>query len=51
MNKFEPFYNHYKKDDTIIIKIEGPGNCTLKSKKIISGEFTIIILEGIKKKR
>ena len=51
MNKFEPFYNHYKKDDTIIIKIEGPENCTLESKIKISGEFTIIILEGIKKKR
>ena len=51
MNKLELFYNYYKKDVTIIIKIEGPGNCTLESKIKISGEFTIIILEGIKIKR
>ena len=27
-NKFEPLYNYYRKDDKIIIKIEGPGNCS-----------------------
>ena len=30
-NGFEPPYNYYKKDDKIIIKIEAPGNSSIKS--------------------
>ena len=49
-NGFEPAYNFYKKDDKIIIRLEGPGNCNLKSSIEYSGEYTIIRLNGIKKK-
>ena len=49
-NGFEPAYNVYKKDDKIKIRLEGPGNCNLKSSIEYSGEYTIIRLNGIKKK-
>ena len=31
-NGFEPTYNYYKKDDTIIIRVEAEGNFTINSK-------------------
>jgi HSP20 family molecular chaperone IbpA len=49
-NGFMPVYNYYKKDDSIIVRVEAPGNCSLKSSIINSGEYTIIRLEGNKKK-
>ena len=49
-NGFMPVYNYYKKDDSIIVRVEAPGNCNLKSSIINSGEYTIIRLEGNKKK-
>ena len=48
-NGFEPLYNYYKKDNSIIIRVEGPGNCSIKPKKEYSGEYTIIKLVGEKK--
>ena len=49
-NGFEPVYNFYKKDDKIIIRVEGPGNCSINSEILFSGEYTIIRLKGNKKK-
>ena len=49
-NGFMPVYNYYKKDDLIIVRVEAPGNCNLKSSTINSGEYTIIRLEGKKNK-
>ena len=49
-NGFMPVYNYYKKDDLIIVRVEAPGNCNLKSSIINSGEYTIIRLEGKKNK-
>ena len=49
-NGFMPVYNYYKKDDSIIVRVEAPGNCSLKSSIINSGEYTIIRLDGNKKK-
>ena len=49
-NGFEPTYNYYKKDDKIIIRVEGPGNCTINPSIDYSGEYTIIRLTGNKKK-
>ena len=49
-NGFEPKYNYYKKgDDSIIIRVEAPGNCELTPDVEYSGEYTIIKLTGIKK--
>ena len=47
-NGFEPTYNYYKKDDSIIIRVESPGNCSIKCKTIYSGEYTIIRIFGEK---
>ena len=49
-NGFEPPYNYYKKDDKIIIKIEAPGNSSIKSNVDYAGEYKIIRLTGNKKK-
>ena len=49
-NGFEPAYNYYKKDNKIIVKIEIPGNCEVKSKLNFAGEYTIIKISGEKKK-
>ena len=49
-NGFEPTYNYYKKDDSLIIRVEGSGNCSIKSNIEYLGEYTIIKLNGIKKK-
>ena len=49
-NGFEPTYNYYKKDNTIIVRVEAPGNCKLNSEIDYAGEYTIIKLNGEKKK-
>ena len=49
-NGFEPAYNYYKKDNKIIVKVEMPGNCEVKSKLNFAGEYTIIKISGEKKK-
>ena len=47
---FEPTYNFYKHktDNKIIIRVEAPGNCQIKSKIEYRGENTIIQLSGRK---
>ncbi len=49
-NGFEPTYNYYKKDDKIIVRVEGPGNCSINSSIDYEGEYTIIKINGNKKK-
>jgi HSP20 family molecular chaperone IbpA len=49
-NGFEPTYNYYKKDNSIILRIEIPGNFTIKSGLFNKGEFNIIQITGNKKK-
>ena len=49
-NEFQPTYNYYIKDDSLIIRVECPGNCSIKSNIEYLGEYTIIKLNGIKKK-
>ena len=49
-NGFEPTYNYYKKDDSIIVRVEGPGNCTIDSNIEYLGEYTIIKLKGNKER-
>ena len=49
-NGFEPKYNYYKKDDQIVIRVELPGNCNIESNIEYAGIYTIIKLNGIKKK-
>ena len=47
---FEPSYNYYKKDDKIIIRVEIPGNSSIKTTIRHDGEYTFIRLTGTKKK-
>ena len=47
---FEPNYNIYKKDSKLIIRIEAPGNCNIKSNIEYSGDLTVIKLIGEKQK-
>ena len=49
-NGFEPTYNYYKKDNNIILKIEVPGNFTIKSNVFFKGEYNYIQITGVKKK-
>ena len=49
-NGFEPTYNYYKKGDKIIIRLEAPGNTSIKSNVDALGEYKIIRLTGNKKK-
>ena len=49
-NGFEPTYNCYKKDDKIIIRVEAPGNSKIKTNILHSGEYTIIRIDGMKRK-
>ena len=53
-NGFEPAYNYFKEkrenEELIIVRVEGPGNCSIKSSVDFSGEYTIIRLTGNKKK-
>ena len=50
VNGFEPTYNYYKKDDSIEIKIECPGKCSIAPKIDFLGEYTVIKINGEKKK-
>ena len=49
-NGFEPTYNYYKKDDTIIIRVESPGNCSINCYKENYKEYVIIRIVGEKRK-
>ena len=49
-NGFDPYYNYYKKNDNLMIRVEAPGNCDIKPSIIYSGEYTVINLTGEKKK-
>lgn len=49
-NSFEPTYNCYKKDKKFIIKVEGPGNTTLKTSFENLSQYKIIKISGNKKK-
>jgi len=49
-NGFEPAYNYYKKDDKVIIRVEAPGNSSIKSNVDSAGEYKIVRLTGNKKK-
>ena len=49
-NGYEPTYNYYKKDNKIIVRVEIPGNNKIDSKIDYLGEYSVIILKGIKKK-
>ena len=47
---FNPYYNCYRKDDIIIVKIEAPGNISLFANYKYSGNFNIIVITGTKMK-
>ena len=49
-NGFNPSYNYYKKDNKIIIRIEAPGNISIKSDIKYEDKFTIIEIIGKKEK-
>ena len=50
-NGFQPNYNYYRNNNNqIIIKVEAPGTCNIKSSFKYSGEYIIINLTGIKEK-
>ena len=50
-NGFEPTYNLYKKDDTIVLRIEASGNTDLNPPDIeFAGEYNIIKINGEKRK-
>ena len=51
-NGFMPVYNYYKKEkeNKLIVRVEAPGNCNLKSSTHNSGEYLVLRLEGEKKK-
>ena len=48
-NGFMPVYNYYRKENKIIVRVEAPGNCSLKSTIETLGEYLYIRLEGEKK--
>ena len=47
---FEPNYNYYRKENQIIVKVEAPGVCNIKSSTHYIGEYIILRLSGIKEK-
>ncbi len=49
-NGFNPLYNYYRKNDKLIIRIEAPGNVSLKTDFEYSQNFTIIKISGNKRK-
>ena len=49
-NKFEPNYNYYKTDNEIVIKIEAPGNVSIRSNVELNGKFIIIKIRGVKER-
>ena len=48
-NVFEPSFCYFKKDNNIIVKVEIPGNYTIKPSLYHLGEFNYIKLTGLKK--
>jgi hypothetical protein len=48
-NGYEPTFSYFKKENTIILKIEVPGNYSVKSKITPLGEFNWIKIIGTKK--
>ena len=48
-NGFDPKYNCYKKGDKLIVKVEVPGNFSIKPSISKKGELTIIKINGEKK--
>ena len=50
-NGFEPNYNYYIKDNKkLIVRVEAPGNCNIKSNIDYNGDLTLIKLSGEKQK-
>ena len=49
-NGFNPYYNYYKKDNKIIIRVETPGNINLTVDYKYSDNYVIVEIKGIKKK-
>ena len=49
-NGFNPAYNYYKKDNKIILRIEAPGNSSISSTNIEIHDYTVISINGLKKK-
>ena len=49
-NGYMPVYNYYRKDDKLILRIEAPGNCELKTNIARHGEYLYIKVEGMKRK-
>ena len=47
-NGFEPKYNIYKKDNSIKIRVEIPGNCQIKSERATGDNYNIIKISGEK---
>ena len=47
-NGFEPKYNLFNNDNKIIVRVEIPGNCEVKSKIEIQGEYNMIKIFGEK---
>ena len=50
INGFEPAYCYYKTGQSIVIKMECPGKCSINPKTDFIGEYTMIRLNGEKKK-
>ena len=48
-NGFEPTYNYFKKDNTIEIRVEASGNCSINSNLHYEGIYTVIKINGEKK--
>ena len=46
---FEPYYNYYKENNKIVIRVEAPGNCDLQTSIYYSGEYSIIRISGNKR--
>ena len=47
-NDFEPNYNCYQTKNQIIVNIEAPGNCEIKSETMLRGDYIIIKISGNK---
>ena len=49
-NGFNPYYNYYKKNNKIIIRVETPGNINLTASYKYSDNYVIVEIKGTKKK-
>ena len=43
-------YNIFKKDNELIIRVEMPGNCDIKSSNYYDGEYIHLKIEGMKRR-